>query len=190
MKMKIKMTLLSDTIFGNGVSTPGEEDISVQFDKDGFPYYRGSTFKGVFREKLETYLFLKGKTKEDADAVIYHLLGVPGNEETTDRVIFSGFEISGWVKNCILRETDGRSKSDVRNALTNIRTFTALDEEGTVKDGSLRMARCVNRGLVFFSTVDIPKEEDKEMIKDVLGMIKWIGTMRNRGFGKVRIEEV
>ena len=54
--MKIKMQLLSDVIFGSGVSVPGGEDISVLCDKDGFPYYKGSTFKGVFREELERYL--------------------------------------------------------------------------------------------------------------------------------------
>ena len=50
--MKIKMELLSDAIFGNGMSVPGGEDISVLRDMYGFPYYKGSTFKGVFREEL------------------------------------------------------------------------------------------------------------------------------------------
>ena len=50
MSVKIKMTLLSDTIFGNGVSIPGGEDISVLTDENGFPYYKGSSLKGVFRE--------------------------------------------------------------------------------------------------------------------------------------------
>ena len=47
--MKIKMELLSDTILGNGMSIPGAEDISVLHDEYGFPYYKGSTFKGVLR---------------------------------------------------------------------------------------------------------------------------------------------
>ena len=80
--------------------------------------------------------------------------------------------------------------SDVRDALTNVRTFTAMDEGGMVKQGSLRMARCVNKGLVLYSTVDVARKEQEETVKEVLGMIKWIGTMRNRGFGKVLIEEV
>ena len=48
--MKIRMELLSDAIFGNGMSIPGGEDISVLKDAQGFPYFKGSTFKGVFRE--------------------------------------------------------------------------------------------------------------------------------------------
>ncbi|MEI3101172.1 MAG: hypothetical protein V8T45_04975 [Oscillospiraceae bacterium] len=48
--MKIKMELKSDTVFGNGSSIPGGEDISVLNDSYGFPYYKGGTFKGVFQE--------------------------------------------------------------------------------------------------------------------------------------------
>ena len=54
--MKIKMELKSDGIFGNGITIPGGEDLSVQCDTYGFPYYKGSTFKGIFREELFRYL--------------------------------------------------------------------------------------------------------------------------------------
>ena len=188
--MKIKMTLLSDAIFGNGVSTPGEEDISVQYDAEGFPYYRGSTFKGVFREELVRYLGYKSKTQEETDRIVDEMLGKSGNAVTQNQVVFSDFTISEWIKEIVLEETEENSVSDVRDALTNVRTFTAMDEGGMVKQGSLRMARCVNKGLVLYSTVDVARKEQEETVKEVLGMIKWIGTMRNRGFGKVLIEEV
>ena len=48
--MIVKMKLMEDAIFGNGQSIPGEEDISLLRDENGFPYYKGSSFKGVFRE--------------------------------------------------------------------------------------------------------------------------------------------
>ena len=63
--MKITMKLLSDVIFGNGSSVPGAEDISVLHDSAGFPYYRGATFKGIFREALALYLSWQGKSQED-----------------------------------------------------------------------------------------------------------------------------
>ena len=58
--MKIKMELISDAIFGNGASIPGGEDIAVLSDEYGFPYYKGGTFKGVFREELNRYLSWTG----------------------------------------------------------------------------------------------------------------------------------
>ena len=63
--MKIKMTLLSDTIFGNGESIPGGEDISVLYDENGFPFFKGGTFKGIFREELSR--LLKWEGKEEAE---------------------------------------------------------------------------------------------------------------------------
>lgn len=48
MKLFIEMTLLSDAIFGNGLSIPGGEDIATQMDDQGFPYLKGNTLKGIF----------------------------------------------------------------------------------------------------------------------------------------------
>ena len=50
MKLLIEMTLQSDAVFGNGLSIPGGEDIATQMDDAGFPYLKGNTFKGIFRE--------------------------------------------------------------------------------------------------------------------------------------------
>ena len=182
--MIIKMTLLSDAIFGNGLSIPGEEDISVLCDKEGFPYYKGGTFKGIFGEEMKRYLALTGSGQEMARK----FLGFGGNDQASDQLIFSDFTISEWVKKQVLKELSSNA-TEIKDALTNIRTFTAVDEEGMVKEGSLRMARCVNKGLVFYSKISGIQPGEEQLIKDVLRMVKWIGTLRNRGFGKVRIEE-
>ena len=78
--------------------------------------------------------------------------------------------------------------------LTNLRTFTKITDDGAAEKGSLRIARCVDQGLVFYSEIicsDNAKNKDSqtdvEIVKNVLGLIKWIGSLRNRGFGKVRI---
>ena len=70
-------------------------------------------------------------------------------------------------------------------ALTDLRTFTQLDEEGSVKEGSLRTARCVIRGLYFEGELGCA-EEDAALLEEALTSIRWIGTMRNRGFGEVQ----
>jgi CRISPR-associated protein Csx10 len=69
-----------------------------------------------------------------------------------------------------------------------MRAFTSVSEEGTAKKGSLRHARCVNKGLIFHGSIRCCIADTKE-VKDALRFVKWIGTMRNRGFGNVRIEE-
>lgn len=184
-KLEIKMTLESDVIFGNGLSTPGGEDISIQYDVQGFPYYRGVTFKGVFKEEFERYMDWTGN--KNKDTYIKKLFGESGNDELEGEIIFSNFQLSDYVKQEMLKEI-GNKPTEIVEVLTNNRTFTKL-EQGMVKDGSLRVARCVNKGLIFYSNL-ICDTDDKNTIVEVLGLVKWIGTMRNRGFGKVKIEVI
>lgn len=184
MKIKIKMELLSDVIFGNGLSIPGAEDISVLCDEHGFPYYKGGTFKGIFREELSRFLEWTAKGEEQ---LVEKLLGRSGDTDLLNerKLIFSDFQLSDAVKQRVLEEI-GESKEMVLDSMTHIRAFTSIEENGVVKEGSLRNCRCVNKGLYFYSEVQCASQ-DKELVAEVLSLVKWIGSMRNRGFGKVRI---
>ncbi len=196
--MRIRMQLLSDAIFGNGMSVPGGEDLSVLTDEYGFPYYKGGTFKGVFREAFEQYLAWtvpEGEQKQSQiRAKIDALLGKEGNNavENPRQLVFSDFQLSDYVKQCMLAEAD-MDKADcqqqILDALTHLRTFTRLTEDGIAKEGSLRSLRCVNKGLNFYSEVSC-SDSDAQLLTEVLSGICWIGTMRNRGFGKIRMTAV
>lgn len=196
--MKIKMELMSDVIFGNGMSVPGAEDISVLCDAYGFPYYKGSTFKGIIREEYERYMQWRGCSENDIKNMTAKLFGENGDDVAKDKIIFSDFEISGYVKKVVLEELIAanpklslsnikRTNSEfVLDLFTNIRTFTKVNDEGVAQTGSLRMARCVNKGLCLYSEV-LCNSEDEQIIADVIRSVKWIGSMRNRGFGKVKL---
>lgn len=183
--MIIRMKLLSDTVFGNGVSVPGGEDISVLCDSYGFPYYKGGTFKGVFREELER--LLEWEENPDKEKTINELLGKSGSDEENDgKLIFSDFKMSADVREKMLEEIGENNPQDILDSLTHLRTFTSIDSNGIVKRGSLRVCRCVNKGIYFYSEVRCD-EKNRELVKNVLSMIKEIGTMRNRGFGSVEL---
>lgn len=193
--MKIRMQLLSDAVFGNGESVPGGEDISILCDEEGFPYYKGGTFKGVFREALEQYLLWTipngdGKV-EKIRMETERLLGKGGNHQLyePDKIVFSDFQISDYVKGHVLSEIGAGapdSSEQVKDAFSHLRTFTKITEDGIAAEGSLRSCRCINRGLNFYSEVSC-SQKDETMLMEVLSGIKWIGTMRNRGFGQVKI---
>lgn len=188
MMLQIKMKLLSDAVFGNGVSIPGGEDISILCDRYGFPMYRGSTFKGIFREELTRCLEWSLDSQEQASERIERMLGTGGSRMTDEsfRTVFSDFTLSDAVRLAILEEIGTEQPELVTGALSHLRTFTKLNEEGMAQDGSLRTCRCVNRNLVFYSQAYCA-EEDVSLVKDVLKLIKWVGSMRNRGFGKVEL---
>ena len=187
--MKLKMKLQSDTIFGNGMSIPGGEDISVLHDADGFPYLKGTTFKGIFREELERYLSWECERDNEVRSISNRICGFSGDDGSFEKkAVFEDFTLSPNLKHA-MRQEIGRKPELILESLTNLRIFTAMDPDGSgvVKNGSLRMARCVNHGLVFYGEVHCSRE-DERIIREVLPLIKWIGTMRNRGFGKVKIE--
>lgn len=191
--MKIRMYLISDTIWGNGLSSPGEEDLSVQMDQYGFPYYRGSTFKGIFREELSNLLFWKDEPKEKVQNILDSWLGSSGdNDLLLEKIKFFDFTLSDFVKQQVMNEIAANNPEEdhfeiVKRCTTSLRTFTALNEDGSAKENSLRVIRCINHGLFFYSDIICQKEQES-LVREVLSQIKWIGTMRNRGFGKVKIE--
>ena len=185
MKLLIEMTLLADAVFGNGLSIPGGEDIATQMDDQGFPYLKGNTLKGMFREELINLLGWTGKDEKETDETVCTLMGEGGSEQLdeTRKVRFSDLVINPELRKTVEEETDDLAEHIAM--FTYPRDFTSL-EDGMAKEGSLRQCRTVKSGLHFYGTCFCAKE-DAELVKEVLSLIKWVGTMRNRGFGKVSI---
>ena len=163
----VTMKLLSDTIFGSGFSVPGGEDIAVCEDEAGYPYLKGSTLKGLLRESLENWLVWTGGNPDATD----ELLGASGWSGTADgrRIQLTPLTLA--------------DRPQEAEKCYGLRTFTSL-ENGTVKEGTLRMAACIRAGLEFSGSLTCAKE-DVELVSSALQGIKWAGTMRSRGFGRV-----
>lgn len=184
------MTLLSDTIFGNGMSVPGGEDISVLADEDGFPYYKAASFKGIFREEMENLLGWQKVAEEEKKAILVRMLGKNSDHNLTNqgKIRFGNFTLSEAVRKLVKQEI-GQDNEAVLRAFSYLRVFTALEENGMIKEKSLRSCRCLKKGLVFYGTIDCEKQ-DQPFILQVLASVKWLGTMRNRGFGQVKLEQI
>lgn len=171
----VTMTLLSDAIFGSGMSIPGGEDIAVKTDEQGAPYLSGSTFKGLLRESVENWL--DWEQNPDSAAIVSALFGASENE----RENWMGSPNSRRVFVSPLTLAPGQNRAD----LLRQRTFTSIDpNSGTVKKGSLRVASCVRMGTVFQGTISCAAE-DRTLVESALRCIKSLGTSRTRGFGQV-----
>lgn len=187
--MTIQMTLLSDTVFGNGMSIPGGEDISILIDEEGFPYYKATSFKGIFREEMENLLDWQGISEEEKTKKLARILGKSGDNNLTmeGKIRFGNFTLSHTVK-AFVKEEIGDDKEAILRAFSYLRTFTALEKNGMTKAGTLRSCRCLKKGLIFYGTIDC-EESDQNFVLEVLSLIKWIGTMRNRGLGQIKLEQ-
>lgn len=167
--LRVTMELLSDTIFGSGFSIPGGEDIAVCRDTEGYPYLKGSTLKGLLRESLENYLVWTGGDEAELNA----LLGESG---------WSGADDGRRIH---LTELTLDQRPDDPEECFSSRMFTSL-ENGIVKERTLRAAACIHSGQAFTGELTC-RSEDVSLVQHALAGIKWAGTMRSRGFGRVRV---
>lgn len=165
--LALSMRLLSDAIFGSGFSIPGGEDIAVCQDGAGYPYLKGSTLKGLLRESLENLADWCGAGQNLAE----ELLGAEGwtGTATGRRVLLTSLTLA-------------EPPADP-TACYAARTFTSL-EDGVVKNGTLRTAACICGGLRFEGALECD-EQDLPLLQSALAGIKWMGTLRSRGFGRV-----
>ena len=168
--MQVTMELKSDAILGSGFSVPGGEDVAVCRDEAGYPYLKGSTLKGLLRESLENWLAWTGQDLSVAN----ELLGESGWAGAADG------------RRVMLTQLTLDEPPEDAERCYGLRTFTSL-ENGVVKEKTLRMASCIHRGLKFSGFLTCAKE-DADLISSALRGIKWVGTMRSRGFGQVSIQ--
>lgn len=167
--LRVTMELLSDAIFGSGFSIPGGEDLAVCKDPAGYPFLKGSTLKGLLRESLENELVWTGGDEAELAA----LLGEEG---------WSGSDDSRHIHLTELTLDQRPADPDMS---CGSRAFTSL-EHGVVKEKTLRIAACIYGGQTFSGELNCMAEE-APLLKAALAGIKWAGTMRSRGFGRVRV---
>lgn len=167
--LTVQIKLVSDTIFSSGYSIPGGEDISIKRTEDGKPCLAGSTMKGLLRETIENYLVW---TSSDEN-ILYELFGKEGcaNSNSKRHLVFGNWTV------------DEKETSLPQEEWVSARTFTSLKED-VVKQGSLRLASCLNSGIVLTGMI-ICDSVDENLLKDSIPFLKWVGLLRNRGFGKV-----
>lgn len=187
---RIEVKLITESIFGSGYSIPSEVDLEVVTDEYGLPYMKAKTFKGNFREAMEEIVRLVGKEKYGD--IVDKLLGK--GEAGLDQwktLKFSDMRLAKNIRAAIEKAvSEGKIEpQEIKEALTEIRSFTSVDEEGSSKKGSLRHLRVIKKGLIF--EVDLYTE--RNLTEEELGILamttsylRHIGTMRTRGKGEIQ----
>ena len=187
---KIQVKLITEAIFGSGYSVPGSVDLEIVYDDCGLPYMKAKTFKGNFREAMEDIVNEIGKEKYEF--IIDELLGKGRSGVDQWKTLkFSDLRfpenIRNTIKDAILNEK--LQAEEIKGALTDVRSFTSLDEDGSSEKGSLRQIRVIKKDIVL--EVDIHTE--RELTEQELGLLsmsarylRHIGTMRTRGKGEIQ----
>lgn len=186
----IAIKLLSESIFANGESQSMGVDIEILKDEIGIPYFKGKTFKGKLREEAE---MIVNYTSVGGNCILKdtfeRLFGKEGQMDN-NTLRFSDCKIPNEIRNNLKYgiENGQFTKDDIVNSLTEIRTFTKLDEKGIAEKGSLRQARVIKKDLILYCNVDCQKELtdiDKGLLAASVRALKNIGSMETRGKGHV-----
>lgn len=181
---QVKIELLSETILGSGESVAGYIDLDVLHDELGLPFLKGKTLKGRLREEAENIVRLQSKVFNEDQ--VNKLFGINDSEEETILAL-SDCTVSDNVKKAL--KCSGLDANEVLNSLTDIRSFTAIDDDGIAKDGSLRQIRVINKRLKLTSKVNFRDEisnDDLTLFGLSVLSLNHIGLMCSRGKGKVK----
>ncbi|MBQ7546568.1 MAG: hypothetical protein IJT41_06370 [Clostridia bacterium] len=192
MKKTLRITLLSDLCAGEGKHFAAVIDQDTALDAYGIPYIPARRIKGCMREVAE----MIGVGAETIDT----LFGVSGTEEGKLRL--GQLRVKGYaqlIAPLLSGELtlSGSETNEIAEAFCTVRAQTAIEKD-TLKDGSLRFIRVVNRyspidgePLEFETVIEYPDDLNDIMNKICQGL-RNIGYHRNRGLGWVRctLEEI
>jgi hypothetical protein len=193
----LKFELLSDATFGRGEGVAGLVDQEVEHDRNGLPYLRGRTLKGLLNEECANLLFALKPDQTEPDrwnAAAQRLWGGPGSVPGDAAHLHVGdAQLPADLRQAVqlARDAEGLAlrPADVLDTLTTIRRQTAVDEEtGAPDEGSLRALRAVIRRTMFESPLAFTREaeaDDLALLAACVLAFRRAGTGRNRGRGRL-----
>lgn len=175
--LNIKVHFYSPWHCGSGLSAGADADSLVIKDIHGLPFIPGKTMKGLIREAVEDYVSLKGIDIDLADAF--------GKEASTDeyapsgKLFFTNAELSSDEKKSII-------SYHVEEFLYNNKVATAINPEtGITQEHSLRTIETTVPCDLHAMILHV-EDSLAEIIEPALGLIKRMGTGRNRGLGRCK----
>ncbi|MBP7032651.1 MAG: hypothetical protein KBB13_08050 [Anaerolineaceae bacterium] len=190
----LSVSLESAGCFSIGEGTPGEVDIEIQHDENGFPFLSGKALKGLLHEEAAELAFAlnyAGSTK-DWRAVSDRVFGAPGSTISEQGLVkVSDLQLPADFReriNKAIQRKDIRA-SQVLRLLTSKRTQTAVDESGAPMPETLRTLRIIPRETTFFGSVfyeDLDKDQEV-FLYGCLRALRRAGSNKSRGLGRLCI---
>lgn len=192
---KIRITIKSAATFGRGDGVAGLVDREIEHDKDGFPFLRGKTLKGLLAESAENIVFALKDQPDQPDwrAIKDKLFGKPGQgNEERGTLHIGDATLSAGLRSALQDELNTKqiTKEDVLYGLTGIRRQTAMNEYGAPEQATLRSMRVLLPGVILEADleIDAPTEDQLSLLTAACLDLRRAGTGRNRGRGHILVE--
>ncbi len=175
----IKIEFFSPWNCSSGLSAGADADSLVIKDGNGLPYIPGKTVKGLIKEAVEDYVALSGLT-----ASLDEAFGKDA-EESADRLPQKGYL---FFSDATLERSEAQTilANNLSDYLYRNKVSTAIDQKtGMAQDHSLRTVE-VAVPCTLYAHVLHTDDELAQIMGQALGLIKRMGTGRNRGMGRCR----
>lgn len=186
--MILQISLLSDLCASSGEHYNSYVDTEVVYDEFGLPFIPAKRIKGCIREAALELVEWGVFEKQIYDA----LFGKEGNEKSKfslDNAYLKDYEnLVADLKNC--QDKVLVHPQRVLGLYAYTRTQTAMTKDGVADKGSLRTIRVINKGLIFRTVLRENvqlTEEEKNLLRAAVSMVKHMGTGRTRGLGLVEM---
>jgi len=193
--IKLTITPKSFLLLGSGEGS-ALIDTDIIFHKSGFPYLPARRVKGLFKESFKEVLEMEGKTEEQIEIEKIKYFGNEGDKENDGMLNFQNLYIIDWKS--VLNELETKKEiaalypDNIKKYFTTEIQQTAI-EDGIAEFRSLRNYRVLVAGntVHFEGNITINRElinEEIKLLSRTALNLRYAGTRRNRGFGKINCE--
>ena len=184
MELKYKIEMLSDWHIGSGLDSATDADALVLKNDIGQPYIPGKTIKGLIKDAVNDMIEV-GKAKEEQLISIFGKLIKDIDPKEKDKQISQ--KGNAFFSNAVLLglESDEIYNNDLSEFLYRNIASTAIGKNGVAQDKSLRVTQ-VTVPLILKGDIDNLKEEEYNLLKDAIRLVRHLGVNRNRGLGRCR----
>lgn len=214
---QLKLKLLSETTFGRGDGQAGVVDLEVQHDAFGRPFWSGRAVKGVLVNECADILDMLSGSADYAEwcEAARWLFGGPGSgmgqgsnlsfgeahlpddlhrfferqfqQQVNPLLDDPRLEDEAARRALVAREQERYRKLLLRSISAD-RSQTALGEDGTAKEHSLRSQRVLMPGLTLVADLhfyDEPQARHRGLLAACVKALHSGGSRRNRGRGDI-----
>ncbi len=183
-KIVLEWTFYHYWHIGSGTGDDVSVDLSVLKDDYGLPVIPGKTIKGLFRDAYELMARHPDFSGIDTDEMFGHGGRDTDGKEKSATLRFYSAGLPEDIRKYLL--TDFSQNKDIIQNMYRTTSTTSLDEGGIAKDHTLRKKE-VTIQMKLISHIDAEENINMEHLKIAAGLVKFAGSGRNRGLGRLDI---
>ncbi|MCF8011042.1 MAG: hypothetical protein K9L17_01070 [Clostridiales bacterium] len=190
-KVQINIELKSPLLLGSGEGWGSLIDTDIVFDRYGLPYFPARRLKGLMRESaIEIIEILRHHVEGFTQTSINQIFGTgtnPGQIKFHNAFLKEYDNTIEWLKWAFEEYSNILSAETVLDTMTEVRMQTAVKNDGTAENASLRSQRVLTPEHKFIAQVHIIEENQHafKLLALACANLRHIGSKRNRGYGEV-----